>query len=48
MSEAVSLAREARGPVFVVLKIAPDTSPLVLPERDPIILKDRFRAALNL
>ncbi len=47
MGEAVSLAREARGPVFVVLKISPDTPPLVLPERDPVVLKDRFRAALG-
>lgn len=48
MGEAVSLAREARGPVFVVLKVAPDTAPLVLPERDPVILKERFRGALDL
>ena len=47
LDEAVTLAREARGPVFAVIKIAPDTPPLVLPERDPVALKDRFRAALG-
>ena len=47
LDEAVSLARGARGPVMVVLKINPDTPPLVLPERDPVVLKERFRRALG-
>ncbi len=47
IGEAVSLACEARGPVLVVLKIAPDTPPPALSERDPVLLKERFRAALG-
>ena len=47
LADAVALAREARGPVLAVIKIAPDASPLALPERDPVALKDRFRAALG-
>lgn len=46
LGEAVTLARQARGPAFVVLKIAPGDAPLVLPDRDPVRLKDRFRSAL--
>jgi len=46
LDEAVTLARTARGPVFVVLKIDQENHELVLPPRDGVVLKDRFRAAL--
>lgn len=47
LDEAVSLARSARGPVFVALKIEPAMHDLVLPPRDGVQLKHRFRAALG-
>lgn len=47
LDEAVSLARNARGPVFVTLKIDPAAHDLVLPPRDGVLLKDRFRASLG-
>ena len=47
LDEAVSLARSARGPVFVALKIDPAAHDLVLPPRDGAVLKERFRAALG-
>ena len=48
LDEAVSLARSARGPVFVVLKVDQDNHELVLPPRDGVRLKDRFRMALGI
>ncbi|MYG52134.1 MAG: aldehyde dehydrogenase [Rhodospirillaceae bacterium] len=47
LDEAVSLARSARGPVFVTLKIDPAAYDLVLPPRDGVLLTERFRAALG-
>lgn len=47
LDEAVSLARSARGPVFVTLKIDPAAHDLVLPPRDGVLLTERFRAALG-
>ena len=46
LASAVDLARDARGPVFVAIKIRPESPPLVLPPRDGEILKNRFRQAL--
>ncbi len=37
---------DARGPVFVNIKVMPSTQPLVLPPRDGITLKHRFREKL--
>lgn len=48
LASAVQLARDARGPVFVVVKVRAESPPLVLPPRDGEILKHRFRAALKL
>lgn len=47
LASAVDLARDARGPVFVAIKIRAESPPLVLPPRDGEILKQRFRAALQ-
>ena len=47
LDEAVALARSARGPVLVVLKIDPATHDLVLPPRDGVQLTERFRGALG-
>ena len=46
LAPAVDLARDARGPVFITIKIRAESPPLVLPPRDGEILKQRFRAAL--
>lgn len=46
LTSAVNLARDARGPVFIVIKIRAESPPLVLPPRDGEILKNRFRDAL--
>ena len=46
LDSAVGLLRDAPGPVFATLKIRAETLPLVLPPRDGVVLKDRFRAAL--
>jgi thiamine pyrophosphate-dependent acetolactate synthase large subunit-like protein len=35
------------GPTLAVVKVLPETAPLVLPPRDGATLKDRFRAALS-
>jgi thiamine pyrophosphate-dependent acetolactate synthase large subunit-like protein len=34
------------GPVLVQVKVAPDKKPLVLPPREGVVLKNRFRKAL--
>ena len=47
LDEAAALAREAPGPVLVVIKVAPDAHPLVLPPRDGVELKTRFRKSLG-
>ncbi len=46
LATAVNLARDARGPVFIVIKVRAETPPLVLPPRDGEALKNRFRNAL--
>ena len=46
LATAVNLARDARGPVFIVAKVCAETPPLVLPPRDGETLKNRFREAL--
>ncbi len=46
LGQAVRLAREAPGPVFISVKIAAAKERLVLPMRDGVALKNRFRQAL--
>ncbi|MDH3473000.1 MAG: thiamine pyrophosphate-dependent enzyme [Rhodospirillales bacterium] len=46
LAEVLPLARDAGGPVLVVVKVRAETLPLVLPPKDGALLKDRFRAAL--
>ena len=48
LATAVNLARDARGPVFILVKVRAETPPLVLPPRDGEALKHRFRNALSL
>ncbi len=48
LASAVTLARDARGPVFVAIKVRAESPPLALPPREGKILKNRFRAALML
>ncbi len=38
---------EASGPRFAVLKVATESPPMVLPPRDGVLLKQRFRASLG-
>jgi thiamine pyrophosphate-dependent acetolactate synthase large subunit-like protein len=47
LDSAVGLLRDAPGPVFATIKIRAETLPLVLPPRDGVQLKDRFRTALE-
>ena len=46
LDEALALAQGAAGPVFVVVKVSDEKAPLVLPLRDGVELKNRFRRAL--
>ncbi len=46
LAEAVRLAREAPGPVFLAVKVQPTKERLVLSMRDGVALKNRFRRAL--
>ena len=46
LRQAVRLARETPGPVFIAVKVAAAQDPLVLPIRDGVELKNRFRRAL--
>ncbi len=46
LGAAITQLREAAGPVFVTIKVRAEDLPLVLPPRDPVRLKDRFREAL--
>ncbi len=48
LASAVQLARDARGPVFVTIKVRAESPPLALPPRDGEILKTRFRNALGI
>ena len=46
LSRAAQLVRFGKGPVFATLKVAGAKSNLVLPPRDGVFLKNRFREAL--
>ena len=46
LKRAVPLLRHSAGPVFAVIKVSPDRPPFVLPSRDGVELKNRFRAAV--
>lgn len=46
LAAAIPLLRGAPGPVFAAIKVAPDRPPFVLPSRDGVELKNRFRAAV--
>ncbi len=47
LGAAIAQLREAAGPVFVTIKVRAEDLALVLPPRDPVRLKDRFRNALS-
>jgi thiamine pyrophosphate-dependent acetolactate synthase large subunit-like protein len=46
LEEALPRIRSETGPVFVNIKVRAEELPLVLPPKDGVTLKDRFRAAL--
>ena len=46
LSRAAQLVRFGKGPVFAALKVTGAKSALVLPPRDGVVLKTRFREAL--
>ena len=46
LAAALALARDAEGPVFVNVKVRAEVLPFVLPPRDGVHLKARFREAL--
>jgi thiamine pyrophosphate-dependent acetolactate synthase large subunit-like protein len=46
LDAAVPKIRAAGGPVFVAIKVRAEENPLVLPPRDGVALKERFRAAV--
>ncbi len=46
LAAAASRFCDMAGPVFMVIKVRAESPPLVLPPRDGVVLKDRFRAAL--
>ena len=48
LATAVNLARDARGPVFVAIKVRAESPPLALPPRDGELLKNRFREAIGI
>ena len=37
---------EGPGPVFAAVKVLPESPPLIVPPRDGVLLKERFRAAV--
>ena len=47
LEAAIAALLGARGPVFYAIKVRAEDLPLVLPPRDGVELKERFRAALN-
>jgi thiamine pyrophosphate-dependent acetolactate synthase large subunit-like protein len=47
LARAVARLRAAPGPVFHAIKVRAEALPLVLPPRDGVALKERFRAALS-
>ena len=46
LDAAATRFRDMSGPVFIVVKVRAESLPLVLPPRDGVVLKDRFRTAL--
>ncbi len=46
LETAVSLLRKGEGPVFQTIKVRAEDLPFVLPEKDGVTLKNRFRAAV--
>jgi thiamine pyrophosphate-dependent acetolactate synthase large subunit-like protein len=46
LAAAVPLLRGAPGPVLATIKVRPDRPPFVLPEKDGVEIKNRFRRAL--
>ena len=46
LAAALRRCREGEGPVMVVFKVRADEPPLVMPPRDGVVLKSRFRRAL--
>ncbi|MBI07366.1 MAG: aldehyde dehydrogenase [Rhodospirillaceae bacterium] len=44
--DSLPLLLEAPGPTAVIAKVRPENLPRILPPRDGVYLKDRFRAAL--
>ena len=46
LESALPLIRNANGPLFVNIKIRAEDLPLVLPPREGVLLKERFRQAL--
>ena len=47
LGAAIAQLRGAAGPVFVTIKVRAEDLALVLPPRDPVHLKERFRDALS-
>jgi thiamine pyrophosphate-dependent acetolactate synthase large subunit-like protein len=46
LAAAIPAIRGATGPVFYDIKVRAEELPLVMPPKDGVLLKDRFRAAL--
>ena len=46
LAAAIPSIRGATGPVFYDIKVRAEELPLVMPPKDGVLLKDRFRAAL--
>jgi len=46
VARLAAAVRGDRGPVFAQVKVRAETPPLVLPPKDGVLLKERFRAAL--
>lgn len=46
LAAALRRCREGEGPVIVVFKVRADEPPLVMPPKDGVVLKSRFRRAL--
>jgi thiamine pyrophosphate-dependent acetolactate synthase large subunit-like protein len=46
LEATLPLVRNGKGPVFLNIKIRAETPPLVLPPKQGVVLKNRFRLAL--
>lgn len=46
LAEGARRLRTVHGPVMAVLKVSPESPPLIMPPRDGAHLKERFRQAL--